>query len=179
QDNEENTLISELRLAGITQVEQGRLRVRNRIYARVFDRTWIRAHLPGAEWRRQRVAFWRGVAATAVVGGGLLLAGWAGWYWGAYLRSHVAYYANGTEQGGPPEGVGQDTADEAKHRAFTRKVTRHGRYGLVEQVAFVNGYGTCPEAGTPQSMMNGTLALMDQSLPSLAISGGHRSCRIT
>ncbi len=44
------------------------LTVRNRIYRRIFDRAWIAAHMPGAEVRRQRAAFRRGVARTAAVG---------------------------------------------------------------------------------------------------------------
>src|SRR5207244_2725446 len=39
-----NQLVSILRLSGITQVPHGRLRVRNRIYERVFDRAWVSVH---------------------------------------------------------------------------------------------------------------------------------------
>ena len=56
-----------LRLSGIAGDEAGCLRVRNRIYARVFDRAWIRSVMPGAELRRQRVAFWKGVSRTLAV----------------------------------------------------------------------------------------------------------------
>src|SRR5204862_5841738 len=62
-----NQLVSILRLSGITRVAEGRLRVRNRIYARVFDRNWVTAHMPDAELRRQRSAYHRGLlGATAV-----------------------------------------------------------------------------------------------------------------
>ena len=53
-DDETNPLVSQLRLAGITRVVDGQLRVRNRIYSRVFDPGWIRSNMPGAELRRQR-----------------------------------------------------------------------------------------------------------------------------
>jgi WD40 repeat protein len=43
------------------------LRVRNRIYYRVFDREWVLANMPDAELRRQRAAFRRGVVRTAAV----------------------------------------------------------------------------------------------------------------
>ncbi len=56
-----------LRLSGITRAENGRLRVRNRIYDRVFNDDWVKANLPGAEVRRQRAAFWRGVIRTGAV----------------------------------------------------------------------------------------------------------------
>src|SRR5206468_3878327 len=53
--------VSELKLSGIVQAVSGRLVVRNRMYAQVFDRAWIRENMPGAELRRQRVAYRRGL----------------------------------------------------------------------------------------------------------------------
>jgi WD40 repeat protein len=79
-----NQLVSILRLSGITRVEQGRpltssphhlitsssaLRVRNRIYERVFDRQWVTAHMPDAELRRQQAAYRRGLLRAAAVAG--------------------------------------------------------------------------------------------------------------
>jgi WD40 repeat protein len=60
KDDETNPLISILRLSGIVQSRQSALAVRNRIYARVFDREWIAANMPNAELERQRRAFRRG-----------------------------------------------------------------------------------------------------------------------
>jgi WD40 repeat protein len=60
-------LAGTLRLSGITRAENGRLRVRNRIYDRVFNDDWVKANLPGAELRRQRAAFRRGVIRTTAV----------------------------------------------------------------------------------------------------------------
>jgi hypothetical protein len=41
--------------------------VRNRIYARVFDRAWVSKHMPDAELQRQRAAYRRGLLrATSV-----------------------------------------------------------------------------------------------------------------
>jgi outer membrane lipoprotein-sorting protein len=60
-DDPANPLISVLRLSGITRVADGLLDVRNRIYRQVFDRAWVAANLPGAELRRQRRAFRRGL----------------------------------------------------------------------------------------------------------------------
>jgi WD40 repeat protein len=59
--------ISLLRLSGVTRAESGRLKVRNRIYNSVFDKTWVMSNLPDAELRRQRTAFRRGVWRTALV----------------------------------------------------------------------------------------------------------------
>jgi WD40 repeat protein len=67
QDDETNLLVSTLRLSGIVRVHENRLRIRNRIYARVFDKSWIQANMPNAEVRRQRLAYRKGLArATAV-----------------------------------------------------------------------------------------------------------------
>lgn len=57
-DEEASPLTSILRLAGIAKVENGVLRVRNRIYYRVFDPNWIDANMPVAElWRRWLVVW--------------------------------------------------------------------------------------------------------------------------
>ncbi len=67
RDDETNPLVSVLRLSGIARVEDGRLRERNRIYARVFDREWVKTNMPDAEVRRQRAAFRRGLLRAAAV----------------------------------------------------------------------------------------------------------------
>ena len=66
QDDETNPLVPILRLAGITRPEKGYLRVRNRVYERVFDRDWVTSNMPGAELRRQRVAYKRGIKVAAI-----------------------------------------------------------------------------------------------------------------
>jgi WD40 repeat protein len=53
-DDETNPLVSVLRLSGIVRERNGFLRVRNRIYARVFDASWSGANTPDAEVRRLR-----------------------------------------------------------------------------------------------------------------------------
>jgi len=66
-DEESQPLSSILRLSGVTRSVDGVLRVRNRIYKKVFNGEWIKANLPGAEVRRQRAAFRRGVIRTTAV----------------------------------------------------------------------------------------------------------------
>ncbi len=70
-DDETNRLVALLKLAGIVRSEGGRLVVRNRIYAKVFDKAWIEQSMPDAELRRQRGAYRRGLvralAASTVV----------------------------------------------------------------------------------------------------------------
>ena len=60
-DDQTNPLVPVLRLSGITRVDNGCLRVRNRVYERVFDRQWVKSNMPGAEVRRQRAAYVRGI----------------------------------------------------------------------------------------------------------------------
>jgi hypothetical protein len=96
--DETDPFVNILRLAGIIRVEGGLLRLRNRIYERVFDAKWVRENMPDAELRRQRAAFLRGVlrataAATAVV---LVLGRW--------LLSLSARNNSQTMPGGNPSG---------------------------------------------------------------------------
>lgn len=60
-DDSSDPLVTVLRLSGITRVDDGRLKVRNRIYGEVFNEEWVRSGLPGAELRRQRSAYLRGL----------------------------------------------------------------------------------------------------------------------
>src|SRR5947209_7406374 len=62
-----NPLLDLLRLSGITRLDGNRLTVRNRIYERVFDRAWVVEHMPDAEARRQKAAFWRGVVRAGAI----------------------------------------------------------------------------------------------------------------
>ena len=57
RDDEMNPLCGVLRLSGAAKASRGVLRVRNRIYDRVLDPEWVRAHMPDAELRRQRAAY--------------------------------------------------------------------------------------------------------------------------
>lgn len=67
-DEESNPLISVLRLSGITSAKQGVLRLRNRIYEKVFDREWVKKNLPDAEIQRQRTAYRRGLWRASGIG---------------------------------------------------------------------------------------------------------------
>jgi WD40 repeat protein len=71
RNEDTNRLVGLLRLSGIVRVAERRggacLAVRNRIYYRVFDLDWVKAHMPDAELRRQQEAFRRGFLRTAAV----------------------------------------------------------------------------------------------------------------
>src|SRR5262249_9099357 len=55
-------------ISGIIRVVDGHLSIRNRIYGRVFDLAWVKVNMPGAELRRLRAAFFRGMRVANVIG---------------------------------------------------------------------------------------------------------------
>lgn len=66
-NDDNNSRIETLKLAGVVGTHDGKLRIRNRIYRQVFDADWVHTHMPDAELRRQRAAFYQGLfRATAV-----------------------------------------------------------------------------------------------------------------
>ena len=67
EDDEANPAVARLKMSGVARLKDGRLFLRNRIYETVFDRAWVTENMPGQELRRQRTAFWLGVARTAIV----------------------------------------------------------------------------------------------------------------
>jgi tRNA A-37 threonylcarbamoyl transferase component Bud32 len=94
---------------------------------------WERA----GKWRRRHPAGAALVAGAVVL---LLAAGAAAfWYWDAYLRVKVEYYAHFTSRWGVLEGLERLTEDQAAHRQASYKFYRRG--GLVERVDAVNGRG--------------------------------------
>jgi hypothetical protein len=89
RDDETNPLISVLRLSGIARVENGLLKARNRIYNKVFDDDWVNANMPGAEIRRQRAAYRRGLKRALVITLPLLLFGILIAYRNLYLAKNT------------------------------------------------------------------------------------------
>ncbi len=72
-DDETNPLVSVLRLSGITRLEKGALKLRNRIYERVFDREWANKNTPDADLQRQRAAYRRGVIRASALAAVLIV----------------------------------------------------------------------------------------------------------
>ncbi len=89
KDDETNPLISVLRLSGITRVDNGVLKLRSRIYKEVFNHDWVISNMPGAELRRQRVAYKRGLKRAFAITLPLLLLGMAIAYWNLYLAKNT------------------------------------------------------------------------------------------
>ena len=71
-DDKSHKLISILRLSGAVKSDAGVLRVRNRVYSYVFGAAWIIEHMPGAEKRRQRAAYLKGILRAIFVSSGIL-----------------------------------------------------------------------------------------------------------
>jgi WD40 repeat protein len=74
EDDETNPFVTILKLSGITRLEDGRLRVRNRIYERVFDQPWVAQNMPDAEVRRQQTAYRKGLLRAAAIAAVILVA---------------------------------------------------------------------------------------------------------
>jgi hypothetical protein len=88
-DDETNPLISVLRLSGITRIDNGVLKLRSRIYKEVFNHDWVISNMPGAELRRQRVAYKRGLKRALAITLPLLTLGMAIAYWNLYLAKNT------------------------------------------------------------------------------------------
>ncbi len=71
-DDPASPLVSVLRLSGVVKSEAGVLRIRNRIYERVFDRQWIARSLPDADRMRQRAAYRRGLLRASLFAAALI-----------------------------------------------------------------------------------------------------------
>jgi hypothetical protein len=92
-DDETNPMLSVLRLSGITRVDNGTLKVRNRIYKHVFNHDWVISSMPGAELRRQRAAYKRGLKRALAITLPLLLIGMLFAYRTLYLAQNTVAIA--------------------------------------------------------------------------------------
>ena len=68
-----NPIHETLRLSGLVKVGDGYLRIRNRIYAQVFDARWIQNKMPGAEVRQRAIVARKAVARVASAAGVIIL----------------------------------------------------------------------------------------------------------
>jgi len=67
EDDQQNPLVNLLHLSGIVRAKDRYLRVRNRVYEQVFNKSWILRNMPGAELRRQRAAYRKGLVRAAAI----------------------------------------------------------------------------------------------------------------
>ncbi len=66
------------------------------------------------------------------------------WYWDAFHRPHYEYYANAITRWGLPDGVGQLSMEQMRHRNASLEFIRKGRQGDVQEVRVVNSRGKYP-----------------------------------
>ena len=89
---------------------------------------WVRRH------RRAVAAGCAGVMLLSAAAAGV-------WYWDAYQRAHVDYYAQVITRWGLPEGVGHLTAEQVRQRNASLAFHKHGRRGPVHEIRLVNSRG--------------------------------------
>ena len=111
---------------------------------------FLQPSLPEKCWRWVRRH--RRAVAAGCVGVVLLSAAVAGvWYWDAYQRAHVDYYANVITRWGLPEGVGRLTAEQVRSRNSSLAFHRHGRARPAHEIRVVNSRGAPPSVCADQS----------------------------
>lgn len=71
---EPNPVIATLRLSGVSTEQDGKLRIRNRLYQLIFDERWRRRNMPDAESRRLKAAAHVAMLRTALVAGVIVVA---------------------------------------------------------------------------------------------------------
>ena len=139
-DDETSPLCGTLRLSGLVRVVDGRLRVRNRIYRRVFDQRWIRNALPDSEVVRRRRAFRQG--AMAAGGLALLLIGLIGasvyFIADRLYFEHISYAKLPIRRFGVFEEFGRLTKEQVRRRPGSFEFSRQGHNGPVTKVRSVN-----------------------------------------
>jgi WD40 repeat protein len=159
RDDETNPLCSLLRMSGITRSENGRLKVRNRIYSQVFDREWILKHLPDAESRRQRAAYRKGLiratgiaAALILVVGGLALYGFSEARVARAALSSAGRYASSLTNSEQALRASLQRRDEALNLAETRRASADAAQLRASRSA------TLAKESAVQAARQGTLA---------------------
>ncbi|MCW3054409.1 MAG: hypothetical protein JWN14_3579, partial [Chthonomonadales bacterium] len=112
KDDETNPLCSILKLSGVAKIESGILRVRNRIYAHVFDASWVETHMPDAEKRRQAAAYRQGVQRTLTIAGAIMAVVTALSLFAFQQRNEARYNAQLARQNANKERIAHTAADK-------------------------------------------------------------------
>jgi TIR domain-containing protein/PDZ domain-containing protein len=92
------------------------------------------------------------------------LAASGGWYFDAFYREHVDYYAGVTTRWGLPEGLGWLTASQVARRNVSIAVVRRGRRSPADELRLVNSAGNTP----PLSLAVGVTAIALSTLNPLS-----------
>jgi hypothetical protein len=102
------------------------------------------------KWRRRHPVAVAQLAAAVVL---LLIgAGALAWYWDAYWRVKIQYYANFVKSRGVPIGAGYLSEAQARARGVSYRLTIRG--GKVEQMEVVNGHGIAISNGPIATLLD-------------------------
>ena len=82
---------------------------------------------------RLRAAIWAALAVAAIAA--------PVYYWIAYVRPDVAYYATFMRRNGTYEVMGRLSRSDISHRSESLRVTRQGFRGEMQAIEAINGYG--------------------------------------
>jgi hypothetical protein len=102
---------------------------------------------PGAQGHAQRRrAVW---SPAVLISLGILLSLLAVglWYWDAFHRENLDYYANVTKRWGLPDGIGHLTAEQVARRNASVVLVRRGRRNPADEIRVVNSSGRTPPLG--------------------------------
>ena len=69
------------------------------------------------------------------------------WWWDAFRREHIEYFANVTKRWGFPEGSGRLSANQVEARNVSIAIVRKGRRAPPHEVRLVNAAGNAPAFG--------------------------------
>ncbi len=133
-DSDTSEPVNRMKLAGVVHGIQGSLRIRNRIYARVFGREWIAENMPDAEKRRQRIAYRRGqiragTVAAAIVAGMAMLTLWA-----VRAQYQANLYRSRADQAAALARQGRDDAERATYGLSMTLIQREWDQHNIVQV---------------------------------------------
>ena len=135
---------------------------------------FLHPSLPAKCWRWVRRH--RRAVAAGCAGLMLLSAAAAGvWYWDAYHRAHVDYYAQVITRWGLPEGVGRLGAEHMRQRHASLAFHKHGRRGPVKEIRLVNSRGAYPpvSAYTGFPNLSSLNPLSQETVDGVSRSAGH------
>ncbi|MHB8636714.1 MAG: AAA-like domain-containing protein [Fimbriimonadaceae bacterium] len=151
-DDESNRVAALLKLSGIMRSDGHQLTVRNRIYEAVFDRAWVTENMPAQELRRQRKAFYVGVARTAVVSGSILA-----------VVASLAFIA--MRESKRAETAEAQARDLAYASTMTAMPTLLGQNNLTEMFRRIKALGSYSKSGWEWRYWNRIISLAQFTVP--------------
>ncbi len=160
-----------LRLSGVAKVESGLLKVRNRIYAEVFDRAWVQKHMPDAELRRQQAAYRRGLVRAVSLSGLIILALGVLSIYALLQKKHADDYASRASTRAKSSKTNADRADQKTKEAL--------RLAQERSIALQQAQNSAALAMATAKQRDAALkvALVRKKLADLSAQAEHKAAR--